>query len=165
MIGSARIFHPPANLRHKVGGSGFSRATIEQAEAALAAMSAQFDDWLNDEVAKLQCSWERVRTDGAGEEAIGKLYNSAHDLKGLGATYGYPIVTRLAASLTHAIGDRHERRTLPLMLLGGHVDAIRLMVKDGVRSDDNPMARELVETLEGAVAAARRPADDLSDPR
>ena len=42
---------------------------------------------------------QRIRAEGLTPETAENLYFRAHDLKGLGATYGYPLVTRIAGSL------------------------------------------------------------------
>ena len=44
---------------------------------------------------------------------------NAHDLKGLGATYQYPLVTRLAGSLCKMIDDPQTRLNAPMNIIDG----------------------------------------------
>ena len=80
------------------------------------------------------------------------LYFRAHDLKGLGTTYQYPLVTRLAGSLCKMMDDPAKRMAAPLMLIDAHIDAIKAVVRDQIQTDDHPTGKILAETLESKVA-------------
>lgn len=151
----AEFIQPPNTLRLKVGGAGFGgidAAAIARAEAALKDLSSQFGDWLNDEVSKMDDARASIRTSGATHETLTNLYMRAHDLKGLGSTYQYPIVTRISASLCRLIDD-NVRMKAPLLLIDAHIDAIKAMVRDGIQTDDHPVSRVLVQELESQTAA------------
>src|SRR5438067_3775780 len=98
---SSQVIPAPNTLRLKVGGrlGGIDPAAIAKAEAALKSLSGNFAEWLQDEVTKLEAARQRLKTEGLTSEATEGLYLRAHDLKGLGATYEYPLVTRIAGSL------------------------------------------------------------------
>jgi hypothetical protein len=81
------------------------------------------------------------------------LYLRAHDLKGLGTTYGYQLITRIAGSLCRMIDDKEKRATTPLELVDAHIDAIRAAVRDDIKTDEHPVGRVLVEELERRVKA------------
>jgi hypothetical protein len=143
----------PNTLRLKVGGrlGAIDPAAIAKAEAALKSLSGNFAEWLADEVGKLEAARQRVKAEGLTPEASENLYLRAHDLKGLGATYEYPIVTRIAGSLCKLIDEPAKRADAPLYLVDAHIDAIRAAVKDGIQSDDHPVGRALVTELEQRV--------------
>lgn len=149
---------PPSNaLRQRLGGSGrlgaIDPAAIAKAEAALKSLSSNFTQWLADEIAKLEASRQAVRTQGATVETMESLYLRAHDLKGLGTTYGYPLITRVASSLSRMIDDKDKRAAAPLELIDAHIDAIKAAVRDEIKSEDHPVGRVLVEELERRVRA------------
>ena len=150
----AEFIQPPNTLRLKVGGAGFGGidlAAVARAEAALKDLSSQFGDWLNDEVSKMEAARADIRTIGATPQTLSHLYMRAHDLKGLGATYEYPIVTRISASLCKLIDD-NVRMQAPLFLVDAHIDAIKAMVRDKIQNDDHPVGRMLVTELEAKTA-------------
>jgi hypothetical protein len=148
-----QVIRPPNPLRAKVGGfGGIDANAIAKAEAALKAMSAQFGQWLNDEVTKLNQAQADIRAKGYTPETAEALYFRAHDLKGLGATYQYPLVTRIAGSLCRMMDDAEKRMQAPVAILDAHVDAIRAVVRDEIQTDDHPVGRDLAETLEARVA-------------
>lgn len=153
MSNPPQVIRPPNPLRAKVGGfGGIDADAIAKAEAALKAMSAQFGQWLQDEIVKLDQAQADIRAKGYTPETAEGLYFRAHDLKGLGATYQYPLVTRLAGSLCRLMDDGEKRMQAPLAILDAHIDAIRAVVRDEIQTDDHPTGRALAETLEARVA-------------
>ena len=154
MSNPAQLFTPPNTLRMKVGGGfgGIDASAIAKAEEALKAMSAQFGQWLQDEITKLDAAQSAIRTYGLTTETAEGLYFRAHDLKGLGSTYQYPIVTRMAGSLCKLLDDPSKRMDAPVVLLDAHIDAIKAVVRDEIQTDEHPVGRELAETLEARVA-------------
>lgn len=149
-----QVIRPPNPLRAKVGGGfgGIDASAIARAEEALKAMSAQFGQWLNDEVAKLDKAQADIRSQGYTPETAEALYFRAHDLKGLGTTYEYPLVTRIAASLCRMLDDADKRMQAPLAVVDAHIDAIKAVVRDKIQTDDHPVGRDLAETLEARAA-------------
>ena len=152
MSNPPQVIRPPNPLRAKVGGfGGIDADAIAKAEAALKAMSAQFGQWLQDEITKLDQAQAEIRAKGYTPHTAEALYFRAHDLKGLGATYQYPLVTRIAGSLCRMMDDADRRMQAPVAILDAHIDAIRAVVRDEIQTDEHPVGRELAETLEARV--------------
>lgn len=153
---SGQVIPPQNSLRLKVGGrfGAIDPAAIAKAEAALKSLSGNFSQWLRDEVAKLEGARQRVRDEGVSAETMEFLYLRAHDLKGLGTTYEFPIITRIGASLCKLIDDKEKRLSVSIALVDAHIDAIKAAVRDEIKTDDHPVGRVLVEELERRVAEA-----------
>lgn len=153
MSEKAEIIQVPNTLRAKVGGklAAIDPNLVEKAEAALSSLSENFGDWLSDEVEKLEAAQTRIRKEGYTTETAEALYFRCHDLKGLGTTYGYPIVTRLAGSACKMFDDPEVRMKAPRLLIDAHIDAIRAAVRGGIREENNPTGRLLAEALEARV--------------
>ena len=148
---------PAANiLKPKVGGrfGAIDPSAIAKAEAALKSLSGNFAQWLQDEVVKLENARARVRADGVTAETMEQLYLRAHDLKGLGATYEFPLITRIAASLCRLIDDKDKRLSAPMTLVDAHIEAIKTSVRDSIKTDEHPVGRTIILELERKVAEA-----------
>ena len=149
-----QVFAAPTALRDRLGPR-FGRIdpdAIAKAEAALKGLSSQFGQWLQDEVGKLEAAREVIRVEGVSRATVDRLFTHAHDLKGLGATYEFPLVTRIAGSLCKLLGDGEGREKTPLPLVDAHVGAIRAAVRDNIRDSDNPMGQALASELEKHTA-------------
>ena len=155
---SGQMIQVPNTLRLKVAGGGrlgaLDPSAIAKAEAALKSLSANFAQWLQDEITKLETARQAIRADGMTAETTESLYLRAHDLKGLGTTYGFPLITRIAASLCALTDDAEKRMRAPISLIDAHIDAIRAAVRDDIKTDEHPVGRALAEELEARVAGA-----------
>ncbi|MGQ0533030.1 MAG: Hpt domain-containing protein [Caulobacteraceae bacterium] len=133
----------------------FDAGAVARANEALEAMGDDMQAWLEADVERLQAA--RLRADAAGWHASSQedVHGIAHDLKGLGGTYGSMFATRVAASLCRLIetdaGKALAQRDPSLART--HVDALRAAVRDGVTSLDDPMGRAVLHALETRVAA------------
>ncbi|WP_293378269.1 Hpt domain-containing protein [Phenylobacterium sp.] len=153
---SGQMIQPNNALRLKVGGGrlgAIDPAAIAKAEAALKSLASNFSQWLNDEIVKLEAARQTVKAQGVTAETMENLYLRAHDLKGLGTTYGYQLITRIAGSLCRMIDDKEKRASAQLDLVDAHIDAIKAAVRDDIKSDEHPVGRVLVEELERRVKA------------
>jgi len=154
---SGQMIQVPNTLRLKVGGGrlgALDPSAIAKAEAALKSLSGNFAQWLQDEITKLENARQTIRTEGLNAQTVESLYLRAHDLKGLGTTYGFPLITRIAASLCALTDDADKRTRAPIALIDAHIDAIRAAVRDDIKTDEHPVGRALIEELEARVAEA-----------
>lgn len=152
---SGQMTQSPTPPRLKVGGGrlgGLDPSAIARAEAALKALSGNFAQWLQDEITKLENAREAIGTEGQSPQTVEFLYMRAHDLKGLGSTYGFPLITRISASLCMLTDDAEKRALAPIALIDAHIEAIRAAVRDDIKTDEHPVGRALVEELETRVA-------------
>lgn len=150
---SGQTMQTPNALRLRVGGrlGAIDPAAIAKAEAALKSLSGNFVQWLNDEIGKLEGARATVKADGANHENMESLYLRAHDLKGLGATYGFPLITRIAGLLCRLIDDKSKRLQAPMVLIDAHIDAIKAAARDDIKTEEHPIGKILVQELEGRV--------------
>ncbi len=130
-----------------------------RADDALRAMSGSFQQWREDEVGKLQTRRLGASAARRYDDSLEALMLAAHDLKGLGGTYDYPLVTQLAASLCRLIDSDEGKAAVRAgpALLTGHIDAIRAAVRDGIKTDKHPIGSTVLRTLEARVDALGLP--------
>jgi hypothetical protein len=150
----AQITPAAGGLRLKAGGrfGVIDADAIAKAEAALKSLSGQFAQWLDDEIKKLDAARAAVQANGYTPETSESLYLRAHDLKGLGSTYEFPLITRIAGSLCKLTDTPERRAQASLFLIDSHIDAIKACVRDDIRDDSHPVGRALAEELERRVA-------------
>lgn len=154
MSDKVEVINVPNTLRAKVGGrlGAIDTGAIAKAEAALADLSSQFDQWLTDEVDKVMAAYNNLKVNGSTPDNLEKLYFAVHDLKGLGTTYGYPLVTRISASFCRMTDEPEKRLTAPLVLITAHLDTIHVIIRDQIKSENHPVGTILAKTLEDRVS-------------
>src|ERR1700677_2262539 len=109
------LFMPPNMLKAKVGGGlgGADMAAIKRAEAAMDNLKGEFAGWIADDVKKLIDA--RARYGQTPDEASrAALLRAAHDIKGQAPIFNYPLMARVAASLSRMIGELPPEAVLPM---------------------------------------------------
>lgn len=146
------IIEVPNVLLRKVGGSlkDSREKLVAQAETALDKLSSNYGEWMEQEVAALEAARATVKTAGLAAESAAMLSTRALDLKGLGKTYDFPLVARIAASLFNLL-DRPDVTVIPMLLVDAHVDGIRALLRGGIRDAAHPVGNALAGQLEGRV--------------
>jgi HPt (histidine-containing phosphotransfer) domain-containing protein len=149
------VITPPNVLKAKVGGQlpAVDQQAIARAEAALQKMSAQFADWIKEELDRLLEAWTAYEASGGAPAARNELHRRAHDLKGLGPTYGYPLVSRICASLCRLTGEEFGNLKAPDKLLKAHVDGVKAAVQGKIMGADHPAGLALAAELDAQTKA------------
>ena len=149
---AAQVIRPTNTLKAKFGAKfTLDPAAVAKAEAALQGLSQQFGQWMQDELVKLDAARAAVPASGLTPETAEALYIRAHDLKGLGGTYEFPIVSRIAGLLCRLMEEPETRACAPLALVDAHIQAIKAAVRDGIRDEEHPIGHALVRELAAQV--------------
>jgi chemotaxis protein histidine kinase CheA len=150
--------HTPANSNTAEpdlpGGERRMSATLARAEAAVAHLARDYATWALEDVAKAAKALATAKADAAARPAqVEALFRVAHDLKGQGSSFGYPLVTKIGHSLCALTRDRAlTYQDEHLDLAQAHVDAIQLVLTKGIKGDGGKVGAELVARLEQRVA-------------
>src|SRR3954453_5585664 len=128
---------------------------IARAEAALAAISGDFSNWMQDECARLDTARRKVRELGLSVKTRQELFLAAHDLKGDSGTLGYPEVAAAADSLCRLLEHTPDLTKIPLAIVDQHVDAVRPIVRGhpSVREHKRPDVAAIAAALTGKLRA------------
>ena len=149
------IFMPPNILKAKVGSAGgdVDTAALLRAEAAIESLKSEFGDWLATDVRQLGECRDRFAShpDQAAREG---LFRVALDLKGQATTFEFPMISRVAASLARLLDGLRPTETIPLGLIDAHVEAIRAVFRDKLRTASDRMSIVVADELEARVAEA-----------
>ena len=146
------LFMPPNMLKAKdgTGSSGPDKAAIKRAEAAMEELKSEFSDWIAQDVQRLTAARARYAAT-PDADARANLLRGAHDIKGQAPTYNYPLIARVAASLSRMIGELPPAFALPLNLIDAHVTAIQVIHKNAMRDANDKTAQALCVELDARV--------------
>src|SRR5258705_341203 len=83
---------------------------VGRAEKALAGLSGEFKNWMAIEADRLSAAHAAILMEGFNTKTREELFRAAHDIKGDGATFGYPSAGAAAESLCRIVvpGRRDE---------------------------------------------------------
>jgi HPt (histidine-containing phosphotransfer) domain-containing protein len=141
------IITPPHKLRKAIAPAEEGDDPVARAEAALADLSSEFSTWMEAECVRLETARQNVKNEGFTKKTHEVLFRAAHDIKGEAGTFGYPAIAGVANSLCRLIEHTPDRAQIPLGLVDQHVDAIRAILREYVRTDLLEVADRLTKRL------------------
>ena len=153
--GAYQLITPPNLLKAKVSagdGGGIDPDLIKQAESVIDSMSGEFAESVGHEIARLMKLALDLEEDMAqAEKVMKKVRSVGHELRGQGATYDYPLISDVAASLFRYTERLYSHVELSADVLRAHADAMRAVIKNDVRGDGGAVGADLVQSLEALV--------------
>jgi chemotaxis protein histidine kinase CheA len=156
------LFMPPNMLKAKVGGGlgGADVAAMKRAELAMEELKCEFSGWIAADVKKLMDARTRY-SQARDDTSRDALLRAAHDIKGQAPTFKFPLIARVAASLTRLIGELPPKAAIPPALVDAHVDAVRVIHKLAMQDTKDKTAQALCAELDARVdqvlKAAKKP--------
>ncbi|MFQ5346265.1 MAG: Hpt domain-containing protein [Rhodothalassiaceae bacterium] len=135
------------------GGTGqVSAEALAEAEKALAQMAEDYPDWVSGLLVKLSEKHGRcVDTPEHRREYFEEINEIAHDMKGQGGTFGYPLITEFADSLHNFTTIRGDITDSMVELVKAHIDAMRAVIRGRVKGDGGEVGAQLKATLDQAI--------------
>jgi hypothetical protein len=134
------------------GGPALTAEALEKANAALEKMSEDYPDWVAAQVTELRALHGRmVDTPENRRKTLDSIRLLAQEIKGQGATFGYPLVTTFAASLQDCSGPSAPLTDNHAEVVKSHVDSIAAVIKDRVKGNGGQIGKDLTEQLKFAI--------------
>lgn len=130
---------------------------IPDAEQELSRMSprellAHFEETLSERVAAIHAELDAADADPLNRRGhIGRLFRMAHDLKGQGSTFNYPLITRLGAALCRFIDETDDFAAPETTIIRKFVDAMRVIADHRIRQDGGNTGRALLAKMNQIV--------------
>jgi chemotaxis protein histidine kinase CheA len=146
------LFMPPNMLKAKVGGGagGIDHAAIKRAESAMEELKGEFAGMAGDGVAALVAA-QRGYAENPDPLSRAALLRAAHDIKGLAATFDFPLMAKVAGSLTQLLLETPDGRALPMKLVDAHVAAVQAILRGAITGGEDKTTLLLLGELQSQV--------------
>ena len=150
---SYQVVHPPNKLKDLVGGAArLDEKLLEKADAAVAEVIDKVD--LAQECTEdLKALAEAAAGVASGEDVVAherRIFTIMHDLRGRGATFGYPLVARIASSMNRYLdfAEPAKRGHNDAEVIRAHVDAVRAVLMNKLKGDQGELAQQICQGFE-----------------
>lgn len=152
---SFQIVNPPNALRKKVGTGGVDPSAVKKAEKVFDALRPEFEANARDDVAKLAAASAALMANPHDIKRRQEVYAIAHELRGQGGSYGYPLVTKFGDQLCRYLDATDMLDARGLVIVKAAADAIAVVINSAVVGDGGETGRKLGEMLDKALAMAK----------
>ena len=155
---SVRYYRFKNRLKEKTAGLGGEEGVsidpeaLAEAEAALSDMSEDYPDWVSATIDKLSEQHKLcIDVPDKRKEHFQEIREIAHDMKGQGGTFGYPLISAFSDGLYGFADSRGELTDNHVEIIKAHVDAMRAVISNRVKGDGGEIGVELAKGLEAAI--------------
>ncbi len=157
---SVRYYRRKNKLREKTLGLGpvnddeisFDEDLMEQAVALLDEMAEDYPDWVSGLIQRLADFHRRcVDTPEQRFQHFEQLHAIAHDMRGQGGTFGYPLMSSFADGLYDFTGKDTATSDKNIEIIKAHIDAMRVIIKDRISGDGGEIGEQLTLGLAEAI--------------
>ena len=151
--GKVQVINPPNLIATKVsGGGGPTPEMLEKAEEAIAKMSDEYPAWAMKDIESLTNLLDEAELEEAKRiENLEAIFQIAHDMRGQGGSFGYPLMTRVGSSLCRFTEVLNNPDNRGLVVVRAHIDAMRAVIGNKVKGDGGRVGRQIARGLEMAV--------------
>ncbi len=153
-------FRLPNALKEKVsaGGAGpgdmgeIPNALLEEAEEQLERAALDFTKWAVEYLAQLSriCDAALVKQ-GRRNKEFGEINVLAHELRGQGGTFGYPLLSVFGKMLYDLTGEGCREDDNAVEIVKAHIDSMRVVLREKISGDGGEVGRELQKALIQAI--------------
>ena len=145
------IIKVPTTLQDKVtiDSRGVDLETLERAEAVIANLQGDYLTWIVEDLAKFSELVTKIKSlpvDERGDTAK-EIFEVAHDVKGQGGSFGFPLITTVANLLCRFIEANELFSDAAIEVIGLHVDAMRLVIGENIQGPGGTKGEKLVSGL------------------
>jgi hypothetical protein len=127
-------------------------AVLARAQAAVADLAKSFEVSAVVDLDRCAAFLKTARENPAGRvDAVKEIYGIAHNLKGQGSSFGYPLITRIGQSLCMLTRPQRAFFDADLGIVQGHLDAIRLILAKEIKGAGGEAGDKLAARLETLV--------------
>ncbi|MEM1021590.1 MAG: Hpt domain-containing protein [Pseudomonadota bacterium] len=106
---------------------------------------AYYLDWTNDAIGELEQHIAQVGPD-ADPDLQQKIYEISHNIKGMGTSFGYPLMTEAGTTLCSYL-RRLDTEAMDQSLLEAHLKSFKLILGKNMAGDGGQIGSELINRL------------------
>lgn len=148
----------PNKLREKVGGipgkmGSIDPAIIARAEKKVEDISKNYTESANTELVELQEAFQKCSAVQGELQTpfIRKINMLVHELRGQGASFGYPLLTEFANFLFDFTDGLKMASGPQMEIIKAHIDTMHIVVVQKINGDGGAVGQQLKQTLKIAI--------------
>lgn len=130
----------------------FDEDLLAEATAAMEEMAEDYPDWVSVLIDKLAEEHRRcVDTPEHRYRYFEALHAIAHDMRGQGGTFGYPLISDFSDGLYDFTTKNSGTSDNHVEIIKAHIDSMRVVIKQRVSGDGGEIGKQLKVGLDAAI--------------
>lgn len=156
------FIQPPSSLKDKVAitSNGVDLDALEQAEQLIAGMQDSYLEWVEEDLKKLATLYAQAQKETGSRQPVFKdIFSVAHDVKGQGGSFNYPLMTIIGNLLCRFLErlEGQEPKESHMAIVKVHIDAMRLVISQRMEGEGGKVGDNLIRGLNAALSKIQPP--------
>jgi chemotaxis protein histidine kinase CheA len=149
----AREFPVETDFQKKVRRAGgvTRNQAVGDAQAQIETLKEEFTDWLKDGLSHLQSAIQLAEAHPANAALLEDAFRSSCELRDIGTTMGYELVTFVASRLCEVLDAIRNGADYDKVLIRCHLDALQLAGQDSYKNVSPDQVPDLCDGLRRAA--------------
>jgi len=128
------------------------KKVIIEATDVIEAMTDDYIEWAKGDINRLKEAVSKLKADSGSKMAIDGVYAIAHDMKGQGSSFGYPLITYVLDNLCKFLGnfDKLEKEDVDIVLL--HVEFVDVIIANNLTGKGGEMGAAVLKGMQEILA-------------
>ena len=91
------------------------------------------------------------------DNLVSEIYHLTHDIKGLGGSFGYYLMTDIATSLCDYVGYEESISDLNLPIIVAHITAMDVVLSEEIEESGGERGNKIIAHLQNMIEEDKRP--------
>jgi CheY-like chemotaxis protein len=154
------FYDPPQDLRRRLSKAEIDVESILNVQREMDGWAEDFRDWTDDFIRQIESALGECRKSPTADrrKPFNRINFLAHEMRGQGGTFGYPLVSQVARSLFDLTLHNLDRSDACCDLIGEHVRVLKAVIREDIKGDGGLVGRELLDEMRRANAKFLRSA-------
>ena len=146
------IINPPKGLKEKAGTGGpgaIDLEALEKAEEVIASMADSYLDSVGDDIRKIDEAFEKLEAaTGDRKEELMEVFQESLNLKGLGGSFGYDLMTAIGNELCRFIEKLDKAGPKEIEAIKLHIDSMKLVIGNDIKGTGGDAGEKMLAGLQ-----------------
>ena len=145
----------PLSAKVTIGGPGaVDEAALQRAEQVIEDLADTYLDTVRSDLENIQKAFSSLKA-GTGDKKkhLADIFQIAFDIKGQGGSFDFNLMTIIGNQLCRFLdGLGGEANDSALEVIQLHIDALQVVIAQGLKGDGGTVGEQLLSGLEGVIA-------------
>lgn len=146
------VIEVPNELAKKVpstGGKDPDKA-FKDAEEIVKRMASQYVEKLGEDIRDMKVLAREYKASHS-DAALDDIFKLVHNMRGQGATFGFPLITEIGRSFCRYVRELPPQRAVKPALVDQHLKALQVVYDQSIKGGGDSVSREVVQALASVV--------------
>lgn len=114
---------------------------------------SEYLTWTNTSISELGTLLSKAQENNpvANNELKDDIFGIAHNVKGMGTSFGFPLMTDLGTTLCHYLQNLPENTAVSITVVDAHMKAMQVILDNKIEGDGGEMGRKLKARIDEII--------------